>query len=77
MAPSSKYQKIEQGNGNQSEEEEDEEDEKSDAAKSEWSPRRKLFAGASCLVNLLVFGVVSLIMPYFPNVVSARNTYFC
>ena len=53
MAPNSKSQKIEQGNENESEKEEDEEDEKSDAAKSEWTPRRKLFAGVSCLVNLL------------------------
>ena len=34
MAPGLKYQKIEQGNGNESDEEEDEEEKKSDAVKS-------------------------------------------
>ena len=70
MAPGLKYQKTEQGNKNESDEEEDEEDKKSDAVKSGWSPRRKLFAGASCLVNLLALGVVPLIMPYFLIVVK-------
>ena len=48
-------------------------EEKSEEAEEilEWTTRKKLLLITFCFLNCIAFGTISLIMPYFPIVVSA------
>ena len=47
-----------------------------DGKKSEWTTRKKLLLLAVCLINAVVLGTMSMIMPYFPTVVSLVKTLY-
>ena len=51
-------------------EEEKEEEDAKEAQESEWTTQRKLYVIASWMVNLLTCATLTIIVPYFPIVVS-------
>lgn len=45
-----------------------------DGGRSEWTTRRKLLLVAACMASGVTYGGLSMIMPYFPIVVSTTQT---
>ena len=62
-------EKEEKEKEEENEEEKEEEDAK-EAQEREWTTQRKLYVIASWMVNLLTCATLTIIVPYFPIVVS-------
>ena len=65
-----KYKRLAQREESHSEDESFENHGSKADKKPEWTTRRKLLLIGVCLVNLVAFGAIALIMPFFPTVVS-------